>query len=251
MTDNFTLGDASEENTASDAKSKDSVPLDALAHESMNIIGRMPNSSNGTFLVTIGETETRGIYKPLRGERPLWDFDPGLYKHEIAAYRVSRALEWNLVPPTVPCEGPLGEGSLQLFVDFDPAEHYFTILENHPEHHDNLRKMAVFDIVTNNTDRKGGHVLLDFENNIWGIDHGVCFSPDFKLRTVIWEFAGDAIADEWLAPLERWMTHVPLDIAALLTEDEIDAMCERIAWLVEHRVLPAPSSRYEYPWPLL
>lgn len=246
MTDNSPQDDVSHEPV-----SDDGVAFDVLAREPLSIVGRMPNSSNATFLVTLGETDTRGIYKPLRGERPLWDFDPGLYKHEIAAYRVSRALDWNLVPPTVPCDGPLGEGSLQMFVDFDPAEHYFTIFENHPEHHDNLRKMAVFDIVTNNTDRKGGHVLLDEHNNIWGIDHGVCFSPDFKLRTVIWEFAGDTIADEWLAPLEQWLTHVPLDIAALLNDDEIDAMCERIAWLVEHRVLPAPSSRYEYPWPLL
>ena len=111
--------------------------------------------------------------------------------------------------------------------------------------------MAVFDIVANNTDRKGGHVLVDAHDHLWGIDHGVCFSDDFKLRTVIWDFAGDDIAEELLAPLEVLMNDVPTNLASLLTDDEIDAMLERTEWLLTNRVFPAPESRYQYPWPLL
>lgn len=213
----------------------------------------MPNSSNATFLVVVGDPadNLRGIYKPLDGERPLWDFEPGLYKREVAAYLLSEAMGYHLVPPTVMRDGPLGEGSLQLFVDYDPSEHYFILYEQRPDLHSRLRAMAVFDIVINNTDRKGGHVLLNNDGNIWGIDHGVCFSEEFKLRTVIWDFAGQPIEDELLAPLEQLMQSVPLQVAALLTDDEIKAMLERTEWLLDNRVYPAPESRYQYPWPLL
>lgn len=231
----------------------DPAVVEALSGGALEIVGRMPNSSNATFLVTVGDPAdgVRGIYKPLRGERPLWDFDPGLYKHEVAAYRVSEALGWDLVPPTVVCDGPYGEGSVQLFIDFDPAEHYFSLYESRPDLHDSLRRMAVFDVVTNNTDRKGGHVLIDVEGRVWGIDHGVCFSPEFKLRTVIWEFGGQPIDDDILAPLEPWLDRVPLVVAAMLTEDEIEAVQERIDWLIDAREFPVPESRYQYPWPLL
>ena len=191
----------------------------------------MPNSSNATFLVQVGDPEAgiKGIYKPLRGERPLWDFPAGLYKREVAAYLLSESLGYHLVPPTVMRDGPLGEGSLQLFIDYDPEEHY----------------------LMNNTDRKGGHVLLDSDGAIWGIDHGVCFSDDFKLRTVIWDFAGQTIADSFLSPLESLMQSVPIAVAALLSDNEIEAMLERTEWLLENRVFPTPESRYQYPWPLL
>jgi len=216
--------------------------LHLLTEGHLEIEGRMPNSSNATFLMAVGDDGTQGIYKPLTGERPLWDFEPGLYKREVAAYRLSEALGYDIIPPTVVREGPLGEGSLQ---------HYFMFLDSRPELHDQLRKMAVFDIVANNTDRKGGHVLVDAENHLWGIDHGVCFSDEFKLRTVIWDFAGDDIAEELLAPLEVLMNDVPTNLASLLTDDEIDAMLERTEWLLTNRVFPAPESRYQYPWPLL
>ena len=223
----------------------------ALESATIQVIGRMPNSSNATLLVEVCDTDLRGIYKPLAGERPLWDFDPGLYLHEVAAWRLSEALGWGLVPPTVICNGPHGEGSLQLFVEFDTSEHYFTLLENRTDLHESLRKMAIFDIIANNTDRKGGHVLLGLDGRIWGIDHGVCFSPEFKLRTVIWDFAGEAIPDEWIAPFESWVDVVPPAIAEVLSNDEVEAMSERVAWLVDNRVLPAPESRYQYPWPIL
>ena len=227
--------------------------LHRLSTETIEIDGRMPNSSNATFLVTVGDPElgTKGIYKPLRGERPLWDFEPGLYKREIAAFRLSEALGFDLVPPTVLCDGPLGEGSLQLFINYDPAEHYFIMYESRPEIHDRLRAMAVFDVVANNTDRKGGHVLIDEAGAVWGIDHGVCFNDEFKLRTVIWDFAGQQIDESLLAPLEQLMQTVPLNIAALLNDSEIESMLMRTEWLLENKVFPAPESRYEYPWPLL
>jgi len=227
--------------------------VEKLSTQSFEIEGRMPNSSNGTYLVTVGDAadNVRAIYKPLQGERPLWDFEPGLYKHEIAAYRLSEALGYHLVPPTVLSEGPLGVGSLQLFVNYNPEEHYFYLYEQHLEVHERLKAMAVFDVVANNTDRKGGHVLLDEDGNIWGIDHGVCFSDEFKLRTVIWDFATQTISDQLLAPLEQLIESVPVNIAALLTDYEIEAMLERTEWLLENRVFPAPESRYQYPWPLL
>ena len=225
--------------------------LQLLTDGHLEIEGRMPNSSNATFMMAVGDDGTQGIDKPLTGERPLWDFPPGLYKREVAAYRLSEALQYDIIPPTVVREGPLGEGSLQLFINHDPSLHYFTFLDDRPELHDQLRTMAVFDIVANNTDRKGGHVLVDAQDHLWGIDHGVCFSDEFKLRTVIWDFAGEDIADELLAPLEVLVNDVPTNLVSLLTEEEIDAMLERIGWLLRNRVFPAPESRYQYPWPLL
>ena len=224
-----------------------------LTSGEMEVIGRMPNSSNATLLVdiTCGEESVRAVYKPGRGERPLWDFPPGLYRREVAAYELSRALGWNQVPCTVLRSGPYDEGSVQLFVDFEPGEHYFSIHESRPDLHDELRRMAVFDIIANNTDRKGGHVLLGTDGNVWGIDHGVCFSDDFKLRTVIWEFAGEDIPDAMLAPVSALAANPPATVTDLLSPGEEDAMAERIEWLLENRVFPAPGSRYEYPWPIL
>ena len=216
------------------------------------IVGRMPNSSNATFLVEFDtDADVRGIYKPLSGERPLWDFPAGLHKREVAAHRLSRAMGLELVPPTVLREGAHGEGSVQLYVQHDPRQHYFTFLEEMPDTHDALRAMAVFDFVANNTDRKGGHVLLDGDGHVWGIDHGVCFSEEFKLRTVIWDFGGEPIAEDLLARVESVAARVPADVAELLYDDEVDALVDRAEWLLENRVFPSPSSRYQYPWPIL
>ena len=161
----------------------------------MEVIGRMPNSSNATLLVRVthDDAETRAIYKPGKGERPLWDFPPGLYRREVAAYELSRALGWDQVPCTVLRDGPHDEGSVQLFVDFDPQQHYFSIHEEREDLHGELRRMAVFDIIANNTDRKGGYVLLGlkrtdtrlFEAVNWGSDKVLAQTRE-RLRQMRW-----------------------------------------------------------------
>jgi len=224
-----------------------------LAAGEIDVEMRMPYSSNATFLVrvTAGEQSVRAIYKPLRGERPLWDFAPGLHRREVAAYRLATAMGLGFVPVTLLRDGPIGEGSVQLLVDADFEQHYFTLHEQRPDLHPKLREVAVFDILANNTDRKSGHVLIDTDDNIWGIDHGLCFSSDFKLRTVIWEFGGEEIDDSLLATVERVASSLPLDVSSLLDEDEVVALGERAAWLLEHRRLPVDPTGQRYPWPLV
>ena len=152
--------------------------LKLLSTAEVDIEGRMPWSSNATFLCNLtvdGEHVGQAIYKPLRGERPLWDFEPGLHKREVAAFRLSAAMGLELVPPTVLRDGPLGEGSLQWFIDADHQQHYFTIYENREDLHEALKAFALFDVIANNTDRKSGHLLIDADDHLWGIDHGLCF----------------------------------------------------------------------------
>lgn len=233
--------------------SPESNIVHTLEHGDITIIGRMPHSSNATFLVAVqcDETSFQAIYKPLRGERPLWDFEPGLHRREIAAYLLSQAMGINMVPPTVLREGPLGEGSLQHFIDADVEQHYFTIFEQREDLHDQLRAMCVFDIVSNNTDRKAGHCLLGLDDKVWGIDHGVCFAADFKLRTVIWEFGGESLPDDLRAAIEPLIETVPLNIATLLNSDEVSALQERVQWLCEGGAFPIDRSGSRYPWPLV
>ena len=219
----------------------------------VEIEGRMPWSSNATFLVNVrcGDDTAQAIYKPLRGERPLWDFEPGLHRREVAAYHLSETLDFDLVPPTVLRDGPYGEGSMQWFVDVDHRQHYFTIHEERPDLHDTLRMVAVFDLLANNTDRKSGHVLIDDDDHIWGIDHGLCFSADFKLRTVVWEFGGEPIDGALIAAVSRVADRVPLEIATLLADDEVAAMQKRAEWLTENPVFPIDQSGRRYPWPMV
>jgi uncharacterized repeat protein (TIGR03843 family) len=212
----------------------------------------MPWSSNGTFLVNLCLDELTGdaIYKPARGERPLWDFPGGLYRREVAAYRLSDALGWSIVPETiVRPDGPLGEGSLQRFVDADFSEHYFTLLE-HEEHRDQLKRMAVFDLLANNADRKSGHCLLTEDGHIWGIDHGVCFHDEPKLRTVIWDFAGEPIPERWRADVARLLDAPPM-LDDLLSPDEVAAFSRRVAVVARLTRLPNPAGERPYPWPLV
>ncbi len=226
---------------------------DALTHGDIDIVGRMPDSSNATFLVTIahGDVNMQAIYKPLRGERPLWDFEPGLHRREVAAFLLSEALGLGLVPITILRDGPFGEGSVQFFVESDTREHYFSLFEERPELHDRLREFAIFDFVANNTDRKSGHCLLGLDGTVWGIDHGVCFSADFKLRTVIWEFGGEPIPQYLLTAIAPMATTVPLHIAALLSDDEVHALQERVQWLLDHPEFPVDNSGRRYPWPIV
>jgi uncharacterized repeat protein (TIGR03843 family) len=228
-------------------------PVAFLMHAEPEIEGRMPWSSNGTFLVTMrcdDAVEQRAIYKPVRGERPLWDFEPGLHNRERAVYLLSEHLRLDVVPPTVIRDGPLGEGSFQWFVDADHREHYFTIFEQHEGLHDQLRDVAVLDILANNTDRKSGHCLLAHDR-VWAIDNGLCFSAPFKLRTVIWEFAGEPIDDELLARIAPLVEQVPIDVAAMLDDDEIAAIRHRATKLVTERVFPHDETGRRYPWPLV
>jgi uncharacterized repeat protein (TIGR03843 family) len=224
-----------------------------LAEGDIAVEMRMPYSSNATFLVRIsqGERSCRAIYKPLRGERPLWDFAPGLHRREVAAYRLAIAMGFDFVPITVLRDGPLGEGSVQLLIDADFEQHYFTLFESQPELHDQFRDIAVFDIVANNTDRKSGHVLIDADKHVWGIDHGLCFAADFKLRTVIWEFGGEALPEPLLDAVRKVADTVPLEVASLLDSDEVEALTHRAAWLLEHRQFPVDDSGRRYPWPLV
>ncbi len=233
--------------------------MSVLASGRLEIEGRMPWSSNGTFLCSVGETldeagtpQLAAIYKPLRAERPLWDFPGGLYRREIAAYELAGQLGWTLVPETVErADAPLGVGSLQRFVVADFEQHYFTLLDDE-RHHRSLRRMAVFDAIANNADRKGGHCLLDAEGTIWGIDHGLCFHSEPKLRTVIWDWAGERVEDDLLADVAGLVGSGPSDaLARWLEADEIDALVARAERLLRRRRLPEPRSDRPYPWPLV
>jgi uncharacterized repeat protein (TIGR03843 family) len=228
-------------------------PRDLLTRGEIAVKGRMPWSSNATFLVelTLDGATTHAVYKPGRGERPLWDFPPNLFLREIAAYLFSEALGWGLVPLTLPREGPFGEGSLQHFVDADFEQHYFTMLEK-PEHHDRLQRLCAFDLVTNNADRKSGHCLLGPDGVVYGIDNGLTFHVEPKLRTVIWDFAGMPIPPPILADLRRVAeAGLPDDLAARLEPPERKALLSRMRRLVGEGRFPKDRSGQRYPWPLV
>lgn len=220
----------------------------------IELVGRVVESSNATFVVQVGtgDDAVMAVYKPERGERPLWDFDPGLYKRERAAYVLSDHLGWDLVPLTVVRDdAPFGVGSVQLFVDGDHREHYFTLYESRPDLHDAMRRLALFDCVANNTDRKSGHVLLGPDDQLYGIDHGLCFAADFKLRTVIWDFGGEDIASPDLDAIEPLAESVPQALSDLLTDDEVAALQSRVRRLLSTRVLPVDRTGRRIPWPMV
>lgn len=231
--------------------------------------GILPWSSNYSFLVRVCDEgiELPAVYKPRRGERPLWDFRPGtLCLRERAAFLVSEALGWSLVPPTVLREGAHGLGSVQLFIEHDPERHYFTI-EGEPAYRSQLQKMVLMDVLINNADRKGGHVLLEGGQDagktavtqperVWGIDHGICFHADYKLRTVIWEFAGEtvpaALRDDLAnvqPKLARGDSSLRQELCELLADDELLSMERRLDKLLRSGVFPNPGPGRHYPWP--
>jgi uncharacterized repeat protein (TIGR03843 family) len=237
----------------SDELAGDAAAATLVEHGDLEVLGRMPWSSNATYLCAArcGDEEVRAIYKPRRGERPLWDFPSGLDHREVAAYQLSEALGWGLVPFTVLRDGPLGGGSVQLFVDADFEQHYFTLYED-DAHHPALRAMCAFDLIGNNTDRKSGHVLLGLDGHIRGIDHGLMFHHEFKLRTVIWEFGGEPIPAPLLAAADA-LASVPLPdaLAALLDPFERDALRTRARALVDAGCFPIDETGRRYPWPLV
>jgi uncharacterized repeat protein (TIGR03843 family) len=234
------------------------VPADTAARllreGEITVRGRLPGSSNATFLV---ETALDGlvalaVYKPLKGERPLWDFPRGLFKREIAAYHLSEALGWALVPLTVRRDGPFGDGSLQLFVHADFEQHYFTLRQD-PAHHPRLKTICAFDVIANNADRKSGHCLLAGDGAIFAIDNGLSFHVEPKLRTVIWDFAGEPVPEPLLADVRRLVQGaLPAPLAELLVEDEQVALLERAdALLADGRFPVDDGSERRYPWPLV
>ena len=182
----------------------------------------------------------------------MWDYPGGLFRREVAAYELSSALGLDVVPETVlRLDGPHGEGSVQRFIDADFAEHYFTLLEE-PTNHVQLRKIAAFDLLSNNGDRKGGHLLKGPDGHIWGIDHGLCFHVESKLRTVMWDFAGEELPAELVSGCELVAEAVPGPVEALLERDECQALRRRALALLRKRRFPAPRDDYRaYPWPLV
>jgi uncharacterized repeat protein (TIGR03843 family) len=231
----------------------DTTAATVLQNGEVEVLGRMPWSSNATYLceVRCGDDAVRAIYKPRRGERPLWDFPSGLDHREVAAYELSEALGWDLVPLTILRDGPLGPGSVQRFVDADFEQHYFTLYEDEA-HHDQLRAMCAFDLVGNNTDRKSGHCLLGLDGRIRGIDHGLMFHHEFKLRTVIWEFGGEPVPAPLLEAVDRLAeADLPDRLAGLLDPFERDAVRARARALVRAGCFPIDETGRRYPWPLV
>jgi uncharacterized repeat protein (TIGR03843 family) len=227
--------------------------LELLTHVDLTVKGRLPDSSNATLLVEAchNGVTTLGVYKPERGERPLWDFPRGLFRRELAAWQLSEALGWGLVPLTVERDGPYGEGSVQLFVHADFEQHYFTLRED-ARHHDQLRRMCAFDVVSNNADRKGGHCLLAPDGTIYGIDNGLCFHVEPKLRTVIWDFAGEPLPLEIQRDLERLVARpLPPALRALLAPEECSILVRRARALAKSGRFPTDTVGRGYPWPLV
>jgi uncharacterized repeat protein (TIGR03843 family) len=249
------------EKLARSKKSDQSVSetLALLATGEMEIDGLVPWSSNYTFLATVraGARKIQAIYKPSRGERPLWDFPDGtLAKREVAAYLLSAALGWPNIPPSVLRDGPEGEGVVQLFIETVDEQHFFTLRQTH---RDEMKRIAVFDAVTNNTDRKGGHILLGTDGRIWCIDHGVTFHEYPKLRTVVWDFTEQPIPPDILqdlCDLQPRLAHAGDDLTAslaeLLARRETKALRQRIDTLIANGTFPQPSEDWPpVPWPPL
>ena len=231
--------------------------LACLRTGKVKVVGQFTWGSNYTFLahVSDGNSELETVYKPQRGERPLWDFPKEtLAGREVAAYLVSEALGWDLVPPTVFREdGPLGPGSLQLRVDHDPVQHYFTF---DAATRQRLRPVALFDLIVNNADRKGGHILLEQGGKLWLIDHGICFHAEPKLRTVVWDFVGEEIPQELLADVRKLKTQIGenlrRELGIFLNSDELSALDARVDDVLEHPYFPAPpKDQRATPWPLV
>jgi uncharacterized repeat protein (TIGR03843 family) len=231
--------------------------IELLSNGDVELAGLMPDSSNYTFLVRVSDGDLDGlaIYKPRRGERPLWDFPRGtLCQREAAAYLVSKALGWHLVPPTVLRDvEPHGYGSVQLFIDADPEAHYFALRGNFD---DGFRRIAAFDLLINNADRKGGHILLGSDQRLWAIDHGIAFHTDAKLRTVIWEYAGEPLPAELVQDIAAFQRRIEQDddpvrqlLHELLDRQEVDALRRRAERIVRRPVYPQPGGGRSMPWP--
>ncbi|MEX1019048.1 MAG: SCO1664 family protein [Litorilinea sp.] len=221
--------------------------------------GLLPYSSNHSFLITVQHEGLTlpAVYKPRQGENPLWDFEWGtLCLREAAAYYISHCLDWNLVPPTIVREASRGVGSIQLYIANREAEHYFTVQAD-ARFAQTFRRLALFDYVINNADRKSGHCLVGNDGRIWAIDHGICFHTEYKLRTVIWEFSDTPIEPELLENLHELQTQLSQAtstlntvLETLLTKPERASLCARVERLIARGRYPSPiPQRRNYPWP--
>jgi uncharacterized repeat protein (TIGR03843 family) len=258
-------GDAS---AAPAGEQDDSAALELLAQGSLDVEGRLVAASNATLYCSIEYQGRRAacVYKPVAGERPLWDFPPGtLAAREVAAYAVSRAAGWGIVPPTVMRDGPFGPGMCQLWIDADESADLVALSRSCD--HPGLRDMAVFDAVVNNADRKIGHLLPLPGGRLYGCDHGVCFGEEYKLRTVLWQWRGRRLPGRAVQALERLQMEMSggrgaggqahagggglaSELTALLAPAEVRATRDRIDLLIQHRVHPYPPENWPaVPWP--
>jgi hypothetical protein len=231
--------------------------LHLLRHGRITVEGRLVAASNATMYCSVElDGITAGcVYKPVSGERPLWDFPDGtLAEREVAAYAVSEAMGWLIVPPTVHRDGPYGPGMVQLWVEPDPHTDIVALSRaDDPA----IRRMAVYDAVVNNADRKIGHLLPTGDGHVYGCDHGVCFSTEYKLRTVLWQWRGERLLDdalEALGVLRAQLRGPELSryLGSLLTADEVEATRRRVDLMLKHRIHPYPSDEWPaIPWPPL
>jgi uncharacterized repeat protein (TIGR03843 family) len=234
----------------------DEAALELLTDGTLKVEGRLVAASNATLYCTI---RLRGraaacVYKPVAGERPLWDFPPGtLAGREVAAYQVSRAAGWGLVPPTVMRDGPFGPGMCQLWIDADTGTDLVALARSRDQ--PKLRDMAVFDAVINNADRKIGHLLPLADGRLYGCDHGVCFGEEYKLRTVLWQWRGQKLPGRALAALAKLESELSggalaTALGGLLSPAEVAATQARVVLLIKHRVHPYPPENWPaVPWP--
>ena len=222
----------------------------------LEVLGLLRGASNYTFLARLQPHPPEGlmaVYKPARGESPLWDFAAGtLYRREVAAYELSKVLGWPSIPPTVVRrEGPHGVGAVQLFIDAD-RRHF---LEEQSSRQDTWARVALFDIIANNADRKSGHCLFDTDDHVWVIDHGLTFHVDQKLRTVIWDFSGEPMPPDLCGDVERALIDVEKGrladkLGELLRPAEVRVLKRRLRGVLDPSWrFPEPTSGWSVPWP--
>jgi hypothetical protein len=225
----------------------------------MQLVGLLYGASNYTFLATLNPHPPSGlsvVYKPARGESPLWDFQAGtLYLREVAAYELSKELGWPRIPPTViRREGPHGVGAVQLFIEAD-RRHFLGQQSDQDAWRDTWRRVALFDVITNNADRKSGHCLFDKQDRVWVIDHGLTFHTDPKLRTVIWDFSGEALPSDLCGDVERALHdlekgELAKTLSDLIAPGEIRVLKRRLRGVLDPKWrFPDPTSAWSVPWP--
>lgn len=231
--------------------------LNLLAQGTLEVEGLLPYSSNYTLLAKVEHDSmcALAVYKPRRGERPLWDFPRGtLYRRECAAFLVSEALSFGFVPPTVIRNGPYGIGAMQLFIDNDPDEHLLT-MQREPEYEETILRLAAFDYLINNADRKSGHCLKGIDGQMWAIDHGIAFHEEYKLRTVLWDFVGQPFPQDIATALQQFCNQLSCkngleqQLSELLLQSEMRALKKRLQRMIKSGVYPAPGDGPNIPWP--